>query len=73
MQDVGLQYLKFTGSSNTGCSYSLREEDNGQSGQLTITRLDLQNQIIAGTFSFTLTKKDCDTVRITDGRFDLKF
>jgi hypothetical protein len=39
-------------------------------GTLTITRLDLQAGIISGTFEFTLAKPGCDTVRITQGRFD---
>ncbi len=37
---------------------------------LTITRLDLQAGIISGTFSFTLYKPGCDSVCVTDGRFD---
>jgi hypothetical protein len=41
-------------------------------GTLTITRLDLQVSIIAGTFEFTLAKLGCDTVKVTQGRFDKK-
>jgi hypothetical protein len=41
-------------------------------GTLTITRLDRQAGIIAGTFSFLLAKPGCDTLRITQGRFDYK-
>ena len=39
-------------------------------GTLTITRLDKQAGIIAGTFAFTLYKPGCDSVRVTQGRFD---
>jgi hypothetical protein len=39
-------------------------------GTLTITRLDLQAGIISGTFSFTLYQPGCDSVRVTQGRFD---
>lgn len=39
-------------------------------GSLTITRLDLQTGIISGTFEFTLYKPGCDSVRVTQGRFD---
>ncbi len=39
-------------------------------GTLTITRLDLLKGIIAGTFAFTLYKPGCDSVRVTQGRFD---
>ncbi len=39
-------------------------------GTLTITRLDLQAGIISGTFDFTLYQPGCDTIRVTQGRFD---
>lgn len=38
-----------------------------------ITKLDIPNRIIAGTFDFKYKTIQCDTVRITDGRFDIKF
>ncbi len=41
-------------------------------GTLTITRLDLQAGIISGTFAFTLYQPGCDSVRVTNGRFDKK-
>ncbi|MDJ0365658.1 DUF6252 family protein [Hymenobacter sp. H14-R3] len=41
-------------------------------GTLTITRLDKQAGIISGTFAFTLYKPGCDSVRVTQGRFDKK-
>ena len=39
---------------------------------LIITRLDRAAGIISGTFAFTLAKPGCDTVRVTQGRFDKK-
>ncbi len=39
-------------------------------GSLTITRLDKVQGIISGTFAFTLYKPGCDSVRVTQGRFD---
>ncbi|HEX8428398.1 hypothetical protein [Hymenobacter sp.] len=39
-------------------------------GTLTITRLDLQAGVISGTFSFTLYKPGCDSIKVTQGRFD---
>ena len=39
-------------------------------GSLTVTRLDLQAGIVSGTFAFTLYKPGCDSVRVTNGRFD---
>ncbi|MBB6613014.1 hypothetical protein H7F15_18380 [Pontibacter sp. Tf4] len=41
-------------------------------GTLEITKLDLQNGIIAGKFDFTITHPSCGTVRVTEGRFDKK-
>jgi hypothetical protein len=41
-------------------------------GSLTITRLDLTQGIISGTFSFKLAKPSCDTIKVTQGRFDYK-
>ena len=41
-------------------------------GHFSINYFDLDNQIISGTFAFTLAKPDCDTIRVKDGRFDMK-
>lgn len=38
-----------------------------------ITKLDIANHIISGTFDFKYKTQSCDTVYITDGRFDIKF
>lgn len=42
-------------------------------GQLTITKLDRAKKILSGTFSFIIPTKYCDTLKITDGRFDIKY
>jgi len=42
-------------------------------GRIFITKLDNSNRIISGTFYCTLKRSGCDTVKITEGRFDLKF
>lgn len=52
-----------------GCYY---EREDKVEGYLEITKLDLQKGIIAGKFEFTLSKTDCDTIRVTEGRFDKK-
>ena len=39
-------------------------------GQLTITHLDMTKGIISGTFTFTLAQPGCDTLKVTQGRFD---
>ncbi len=43
-----------------------------QKGNFTITKLDFTNQIISGTFGFTL-YSGIDSIVISDGRFDCKF
>lgn len=57
---------------NSGCQYYANRPPIYCNGNLTITRLDLKANIIAGTFAVTLYKPGCDTVRITNGRFDYK-
>ncbi|MDB5229607.1 MAG: hypothetical protein JWN76_412 [Chitinophagaceae bacterium] len=44
-------------------------------GTLVISRYDMTNGIISGTFEFSLVCKECmlgDTIKITNGRFDYK-
>jgi hypothetical protein len=56
-------------------SYLNIEDDVVVDGSITITKYDMQNFIIAGTFEATLAvpnSLDCDTIRITEGRFDYK-
>ena len=43
------------------------------SGKLIITKLDQNAKIISGTFYCTILETGCDTLKITDGRFDLKY
>lgn len=61
-----------TSSPNPCNSYEGNKAPDYRRGTLTITRLDLQAGIIAGTFEFTLAKPGCDTVKVTQGRFDKK-
>ncbi|MBH8567316.1 hypothetical protein KB206_00355 [Microvirga sp. STS02] len=53
-------------------SYESNQAPSYRKGTLTLTRLDLQARIIAGTFELTLAQPGCDTIRITQGRFDKK-
>ena len=46
---------------------------NDLPGQLTITKFDETNQIVSGTFWFSVVKSPGDTIKITDGRFDMQF
>jgi hypothetical protein len=54
----------------TGCDLSSHEQGTYHKGTLTITRFNLNASIISGTFDFVLAKPGCDTVRVTQGRFD---
>ncbi len=45
-----------------------------EDGSITITKLDRVNRIISGTFQGLLYKQLCgDTMKITQGRFDMKY
>jgi len=59
--------------SNNSCEYFSTDSDTYSSGSLTITKLDATDErvIISGKFNATLYKPGCDSIRITDGRFDL--
>lgn len=63
----GVYYSKDT------CTYDYFSNSIYRTGSLTITRLDKTARIISGTFYATLAKQGCDTVKITDGRFDMKY
>jgi len=49
------------------------EEENTISGNLTITKLDQTNLIVAGVFEFTTVVAGCDTIKVTNGRFDVLY
>lgn len=59
---------------NSGVSGPCYEYSNAPGltgrGQLVISKLDLTQNIIAGTFAFNLWQPGCDTVKVTKGRFD---
>ena len=52
------------------CEY---EYEDLAEGTLTITRFDSINFIVAGTFEFTTATEGCDTIRVTNGRFDIPY
>ena len=56
---------------NSPCNVQRSTNPNAyQSGSLTLTRFDLKAGIISGTFHFKLYQPGCDTLNITQGRFD---
>ena len=63
-------FKNFIGVSN--CSKYEHYSDSSviHIGNVIMTRYDLPNGIFSGTFEFTLTKPGCETLNVTDGRFD---
>jgi len=56
-----------------GCRYYSTDSDTYCRGSITLKRFDFQERgIVSGTFEFTIYKPGCDTVKVTDGRFDLR-
>ncbi len=49
------------------------DDEDTLSGHLKITKLDQVNLIISGLFEFTTAVSGCDTINVTDGRFDLLY
>lgn len=49
------------------------DDENTISGTLTITKLDQTKLIVSGLFEFTTVVAGCDTIRVTDGRFDILY
>ena len=57
-----------------GCNVLYSDQEVAyRTGQLTITRLDMRARIVAGVFALKLLRAGCDTIRITQGRFDARF
>lgn len=81
LQQIGTYYanktsnLKFSFIDNIkNCQIDYFDTSIFRMGKLVITKLDKANQIISGTFDVQLYKSDCgDTLKITNGRFDMKF
>ncbi len=66
-EDVGAIYK----DDGQGCEYYGDPGDISE-GTFTITKLDLEEKVWAGTFEFTLGTEGCETIKVTDGRFDIK-
>ena len=58
---------------NPLCNFFSTDANTYANGTLSITKLDRSNRIIAGSFNAILFKSGCDTIRITEGRFDMKY
>ena len=47
--------------------------ENSISGALTLTKYDIAHKIVSGTFNCVIPIPQCDTLKITDGRFDIQY
>ncbi|HYG02763.1 MAG TPA: hypothetical protein VD927_09970 [Chryseosolibacter sp.] len=52
------------------CQY---EADDTIFGTLMLTKFDKTNYIVSGIFSFETFTANCDTLKVTHGRFDIKY
>lgn len=59
--------------SNNNCTFFSTDSNTHVSGVLSITKVDRINRIISGTFNATLSKSGCESIEISNGRFDMKF
>ncbi|WP_027418127.1 hypothetical protein [Crocinitomix catalasitica] len=58
------------------CNYTYESKPDFDLGKITITYLNEEENIIAGTFYINLINSDCDghtILKITDGRFDFRY
>ncbi|MDP9048260.1 MAG: DUF6252 family protein [Bacteroidota bacterium] len=74
--------FKISGSGNVDALFDLITITGNQnryittntvSGQVTITKFDQTNQIVSGMFYFNAVNNAGDIVKVTDGRFDMRY
>ena len=67
---IGISVI-YTSTDNHGNStkYTIR---GNNTGRMVITKLDLVNMILSGTFSFDAESEDGQKIQVREGRFDMK-
>lgn len=69
LQDTSIARAYYVDKRTSICIY---EDYHVLDGEIVHSKFDLQNNIVSGTFKFTTYNSACgDTIRITDGRFDI--
>lgn len=58
---------------NDNCNYYSIDSGTYVNGTLSISKYDKVNRIISGNFNMAIAMQTCDTIKISEGRFDLKF
>ncbi len=64
-----IQYVDYI-NDTPNCIY---EPEQIMSRTLIFSNIDRTDYIVSGTFEFETATQNCDTIRITDGRFDLHY
>ena len=77
LSEFSIRYINYTQSNKICGTIDSYPADTTikalSSGKLNITRLDQTSRIISGTFYCSIKQVGCDTLKITNGRFDLKY
>jgi len=68
--DPSASYLSYT---SPGPILSYRTDGSLYAGELWVKKLDTINQIVSGTFWFNAVNSNNDTIKITEGRFDMRY
>lgn len=69
--DMKFAFTDYTTSTSCADLHSVDSFTNA-TGKVQLTRYDLANGVVSGIFSFTLSQVGCETITVTDGRFDKK-
>lgn len=72
LSDTSNQINILTDSTCKGIIYTLLD-NHGIGGAIQITRFDTTQNIVSGKFTGLIPIPDCDTLHITDGRFDIRY
>jgi len=70
LQGLGAGFMDYA----SNCNYQANDQDSLQT-YITVTKLDSIHRIVSGTFNFLFIPSGpgCDTLKITQGRFDMKY
>ena len=69
---VGTSRARYKNKGQDG-EFCFYEYDNTYEGYVFFSNINKSDFIISGTFEFSTVTEDCDTVKITDGRFDMQY
>lgn len=74
LNDTTNAYVRLTTDSTcAGYTGRIGADLISANGSIRFTKYDTVNKIISGTFNCSFASPGCDSVRVTDGRFDLRY